>query len=81
MVAQIGISGVMGYHNDASRISRHSKQRFNRLHSGNGVKRTGRLICQDDFGLIHQCTRNRNTLPLAAREIAYLCFQIVRHFQ
>ena len=57
--------GVMGDHDDQAVLGDFLEQ-IHDLHAGFGVKRTGRLIRQQDIGVVHQGSGDGDSLHLTA---------------
>ena len=64
----MGQLGVVGDHNYQA-LAGHLLQQVHDLHRRGGVQCAGGLVCQHNFGVIDQRTRNGHALHLPARQL------------
>ena len=72
----LGKIGVVCDHNDKA-IFRNLLEQIHDLHARFGIERTGRLIGQQDFRIVDQRTRDRDTLHLTAGHLIRLFVDLI----
>ena len=69
-LSNLGHLRVVGYHNQCCSLFMKLSEELNHYFLVCFIKVTGRLICQNYFGIVYKCSRDANPLLLAAGELA-----------
>src|SRR3954447_3164339 len=61
--------GIVRNENDGAALRMQCREQREHLFAAAAVERASRLVRENDFSAVHQCTRNRHALLLSAREL------------